>query len=59
MKKKKTSIPTYKGQDEETLLQQRLDETYTMKKNVPTNMASTWVPFSFWQNENFKYFCHI
>jgi hypothetical protein len=51
MKEKQTSIPTYKAQDEEILLQQRLDEAYKMEKTlsyektVPTNMASTWVPF--------------
>jgi len=51
MKKKKTSILTYKAQDEKTLLQQRSNEAYNMKKilsyekTVPTNMASTWVPF--------------
>jgi len=41
---KKTSIPTYKAQDQETLFQQRLDETYQMKKmlsyqkTIPTNI---------------------
>jgi hypothetical protein len=52
MKKKKTSIRTYKAQDEKTLLQQRLDEAYMMnkissyEKTIPTNTASTWVPLA-------------
>jgi hypothetical protein len=48
-KEKKTSIPTYKTQDEETLFQQRLDEAYKMKKYYPMKkpFQQTWLAHAF------------